>query len=78
MWKTKTKAMIKAKYDREGIFKMTQNYKNNNNNMTVEEAGQKGGNQAARNHDKEFYEEIGQKGGNERGRQQQSNNNSNS
>ncbi|SEI10702.1 hypothetical protein SAMN05192559_11292, partial [Halobacillus karajensis] len=36
---------------------------NNNRNMTVEEAGQKGGNKTSKEHDKEFYQDIGQKGG---------------
>lgn len=31
--------------------------------MTVEEAGRKGGEKTARTHGKEFYEEIGHKGG---------------
>ncbi|WP_144460420.1 KGG domain-containing protein [Siminovitchia fortis] len=37
--------------------------KNNDHKMTVEEAGRKGGEATARNHDKEFYKEIGRKGG---------------
>lgn len=32
-------------------------------NMTVSEAGQRGGEQTARTHGHEFFEEIGQKGG---------------
>ncbi len=36
---------------------------NNNNNMSRSQAGQKGGNKTAREHDQEFYEDIGQKGG---------------
>ena len=36
---------------------------NDNNKMSYEEAGQKGGEQTAKNHDKEFYQEIGEKGG---------------
>jgi general stress protein YciG len=31
--------------------------------MTVEEAGRKGGEETAKTHGKEFYEEIGHKGG---------------
>jgi general stress protein YciG len=31
--------------------------------MTVEEAGRKGGEKTAKTHGKEFYEEIGHKGG---------------
>ena len=48
---------------------MAKNNNNNNNNnnkdgnMTVEEAGRKGGEATSRNHDREFYEEIGSKGG---------------
>ncbi|MTW86195.1 stress-induced protein, KGG, repeat-containing protein [Virgibacillus dakarensis] len=37
--------------------------KNSNGKMSREQAGKKGGNQTARNHDQEFFEEIGQKGG---------------
>ncbi|MGW9607609.1 KGG domain-containing protein, partial [Heyndrickxia sporothermodurans] len=36
---------------------------NKSKTMSTEEAGRKGGEATARNHDKEFYEEIGQKGG---------------
>ncbi len=36
---------------------------NNNGNMTVEEAGRKGGKATSENHNREFYEEIGRKGG---------------
>ncbi len=32
-----------------------------NNKMSREEAGQKGGEATSNNHDKEFYQEIGQK-----------------
>jgi uncharacterized protein len=42
---------------------------NNNGNMTVEEAGRKGGEATSANHDREFYEEIGSKGGKARARQ---------
>jgi uncharacterized protein len=42
---------------------------NNNGNMTVEEAGRKGGEATSSNHDREFYEEIGSKGGKARARQ---------
>lgn len=35
----------------------------NNNKMTVEEAGRKGGETTAREHGPEFYSKIGQKGG---------------
>ncbi len=41
----------------------------NNNKMSLEEAGRKGGKTTSRNYDKEFYQEIGEKGGNERARQ---------
>ena len=34
-----------------------------NNKMSREEAGRKGGETTSKNHDKEFYQEIGQKGG---------------
>lgn len=34
-----------------------------NNKMSREEAGQKGGQANAENHDQEHFEEIGQKGG---------------
>ncbi|KSU83289.1 KGG domain-containing protein [Fictibacillus enclensis] len=37
--------------------------KNNDHNMSREEAGKKGGEATSRSHDKEFYQEIGQKGG---------------
>lgn len=36
---------------------------NNGNKMSREEAGRKGGEATAKNHDKEFYQEIGRKGG---------------
>lgn len=36
---------------------------NRDGKMSLEEAGRKGGEATARNHDKEFYQEIGQKGG---------------
>jgi hypothetical protein len=35
----------------------------NDNGMSREEAGQKGGETTAKTHDKEFYQDIGQKGG---------------
>lgn len=35
----------------------------NNEKMSREEAGRKGGEATANNHDQEFYQEIGQKGG---------------
>ncbi|OES43391.1 KGG domain-containing protein [Domibacillus iocasae] len=38
----------------------------NNEKMSREEAGRKGGEMTAKNHDKEFYQEIGQMGGNSR------------
>jgi general stress protein YciG len=40
--------------------------RNNDGNMSREEAGRKGGETTARNHDKEFFQEIGQKGGESR------------
>lgn len=36
---------------------------NKNGKMSREEAGRMGGEQTAKNHDKDFYQEIGQKGG---------------
>ncbi len=36
---------------------------NNKGDMSVREAGQKGGQRTSDTHDKEFYQEIGQKGG---------------
>ncbi|AZK46375.1 KGG domain-containing protein [Paenibacillus lentus] len=36
---------------------------NRDGKMSLEEAGRKGGEATASNHDKEFYQEIGQKGG---------------
>ncbi|MFC2949478.1 stress-induced protein, KGG, repeat-containing protein [Virgibacillus sediminis] len=50
------------------------NKRNNKKNMSLEEAGRKGGKQTARNHDQEFFEEIGKKGGEERARQSKNNN----
>ena len=41
-----------------------QNNRNNNDEkMSLEEAGRKGGEATSKNHDQEFYEEIGRKGG---------------
>lgn len=40
---------------------MAQN--NQNGKMSREEAGRKGGEATARNHDREFYQEIGREGG---------------
>ena len=37
--------------------------KRNDNGMSREEAGQKGGEKTSKNHDKEFYEDMGHKGG---------------
>jgi general stress protein YciG len=37
--------------------------RNNDGNMSREEAGRKGGEATVRTHDKEFFQEIGQKGG---------------
>jgi len=39
------------------------NSQNNNDEMTVQEAGRKGGETTSRTHGHEFYEEIGHKGG---------------
>ena len=39
------------------------NNRNNQNGMSLEEAGRKGGEATAKNHGREFYEEIGRKGG---------------
>nr|WP_260401953.1 stress-induced protein, KGG, repeat-containing protein [Peribacillus simplex] len=36
---------------------------NNNEKMSREEAGRKGGEATAKKHDKEFFQEMGQKGG---------------
>lgn len=41
--------------------------KRNDNGMSREEAGQKGGEQTSKTHGKEFYEDIGQKGGEKSG-----------
>lgn len=38
-------------------------YNRNDNGMSREEAGQKGGETTSKTHDKEFYQDIGQKGG---------------
>ena len=45
------------------LIKMAEKNNQNDNKMSVEEAGRKGGEATARNHDKEFYQEIGRKGG---------------
>lgn len=37
--------------------------KNNEGNMSVNEAGRRGGEATSQTHGREFYEEIGQKGG---------------
>ncbi|MFC3039420.1 hypothetical protein ACFOGI_04090 [Virgibacillus xinjiangensis] len=50
------------------------NKRDNNQKMSLEEAGRKGGKTTARNHDQEFFEEIGKKGGEERARQSENNN----
>jgi len=39
------------------------NSQNNSDEMTVQEAGRKGGETTSRTHGHEFYEEIGHKGG---------------
>ncbi|NYF25046.1 KGG domain-containing protein [Sporosarcina sp. JAI121] len=49
--------------------------RNKNGNMTVEEAGRKGGEATSANHGREFYEEIGQKGGEARAKQRNDNDN---
>ncbi len=59
---------------------MTSNNQNSNSNnqngtMSREEAGRKGGEATARNHDKEFFQEIGEKGGKNSGGNNYSNNN---
>lgn len=36
---------------------------NNNGQMSVNEAGRKGGEATSSSHDREFYEQIGEKGG---------------
>ncbi len=43
----------------------TTNHKDNSKDekMTVQEAGQRGGEATAKTHDKKFYEEIGSEGG---------------
>lgn len=45
------------------------NKNNKDHKMTVEEAGRKGGEATAKNHDRDFYEEIGRKGGKARAKQ---------
>lgn len=55
MWNVKTITLQKEE------SKMANN--NDNNKMSREEAGRKGGEKTSQNHDKEFYQEIGQKGG---------------
>ncbi|WP_034298835.1 KGG domain-containing protein [Bacillus sp. 37MA] len=57
------------------MAKNNQNNRNRNNdgNMTVEEAGGKGGQATSANHDREFYEEIGRKGGEARARKRNNN-----
>ena len=57
------------------MAKNDNNRNNNQNGMSLEEAGRKGGEATAENHDREFYEEIGQKGGEARARQNNNNNN---
>jgi len=42
---------------------MAQNVNKSNDEMTVQEAGRKGGEATAATHGREFYEEIGHKGG---------------
>ncbi|SDM70828.1 hypothetical protein SAMN05216244_3260, partial [Sediminibacillus halophilus] len=42
---------------------MANNNKRRNNKMSVEEAGQKGGNTVSNKYDKDHFQEIGQKGG---------------
>lgn len=39
---------------------MANNKNGDNKKMTVEEAGRKGGEATAENHDKEFYKEVGE------------------
>ncbi|AMQ04996.1 KGG domain-containing protein [Sporosarcina psychrophila] len=58
------------------MAKNNQNKRNQNDdgNMTVEEAGRKGGEATSANHGREFYEEIGQKGGEARANQRDDNN----
>lgn len=53
------------------MAKSNQNKRNKNDdgNMTVEEAGRKGGEATSAEHDREFYQEIGRKGGKARARQ---------
>jgi general stress protein YciG len=41
----------------------TKNNRNNQGDMSVREAGQKGGEKTSQTHGREFYEEIGHKGG---------------
>lgn len=45
--------------------------KNESGDMSVREAGQKGGEQTAKTHGKDFYKKIGHDGGVARGEQQQ-------
>lgn len=48
---------------------------NNNEKMTLEEAGRKGGETTANNHDNQFYQDIGEKGGEARAEQRNDSNN---
>jgi hypothetical protein len=42
---------------------MANNNQNDSGDMSVREAGQKGGNKTSQTHGKEFYQEIGHEGG---------------
>jgi uncharacterized protein len=50
---------VKSKFTEEELLMAEKKSKT----MSREEAGRKGGEATAKNHDKEFYQEIGQKGG---------------
>lgn len=56
---------------------MAQNNQNDQK-MSREEAGRKGGEATARSHDREFYQEIGEKGGEARSRNNSSGSGGNS
>lgn len=56
-WNVKTIPLKKEE------FKMADN---NDNKMSREEAGRKGGEATSKNHDKDFYRDIGEKGGRQR------------
>ena len=64
---------MKLKKIKGGIIRMPNNQdnrnRNNNPNLSVNEAGRNGGEATSNNHENEFYEEIGRKGGEARNKQ---------